>query len=869
MLEQAATRTKRFYKPKHNTGLPKAIRTAKGRAMPVAMIHSSKIDALTSNVTDFMKSEQSAFGVDHKIAKAGGELVRVAAKTRTAGGASYKIGATKIRRPRRVGAGSAHEFGRAVRGAAQGNFARHTMLHRSNIRKVPGAKANMNAGYKRAREKQQQASSRPAAFATGAHIGHAAGAAGAHPYMTYGAVAGSAVGAGVVHDVREVRAKKRKYAAAKARKLAREQAASTTVVKGAGAVAGVAGGLVALQAGANEAWRRHYNKKGANVRPSGPYAHPYKTKYKYAAASQKAKAPKLDTKARNPEYSPQKQARLKNRANKYRWASNANNQAGMHGAIVSRTTGGYGPYDKTKKYKSPTTIGKARGVPKEEPPASQAARFQGANPMSPGALRRSASSMGSMNGTPPKKVNFPQTRKAAKKVAYHSHSSNNSLRANVATGTGVGAALAAAQMKTKTLTGPPKEKALTHPYKFAGGRGAVRVIGRTPGGRAARLVSAGAVVGAAATHRKSQKANRKNTIVIKRAMSDTQLRHRNKVQAGITTAGATIGLAALGTKAGGSVARKLIKPAAKGEKIAERMERHTTGLLTAGAGLGGVGGFNAAAIYRQEAKRPKPVVDVKTKKVVEKGLIRNVRQVVENAKKASESGAKISSDTAEMTHKVKRLIPNRKVGAAAYGTAVAVPSAALYAGSYKGTKSAQKHANKKGPVVKKADPLVQQYGLRGSPKGVDRTKRQQIWEARAKHLNTKRDRWHKTSRGANVAEKTSGAVAGGVGGLTVGSLIREKYRDQNPGKVEHAAARIYRAGTKAHLSPSSAARAARVVSSGSPGYKTLAVGAGATVAAAGAARLRTTANKKTRKYSSASGGIASGTSTRMKDYSHE
>lgn len=82
-------------------------------------------------------------------------------------------------------------------------------------------------------------------------------------------------------------------------------------------------------------------------------------------------------------------------------------------------------------------------------------------------------------------------------------------------------------------------------------------------------------------------------------ISDRQLRHRKNVQAGLSTATATIGIAALGSKSGAALLRR------RGSlRAAQKLESHTTGLLTGGAGLGGVAGFNSASISRAEAKRP-------------------------------------------------------------------------------------------------------------------------------------------------------------------------------------------------------------------------------------------------------------------------
>jgi len=88
-------------------------------------------------------------------------------------------------------------------------------------------------------------------------------------------------------------------------------------------------------------------------------------------------------------------------------------------------------------------------------------------------------------------------------------------------------------------------------------------------------------------------------------LTPDQLRRRQRRQALYYKTGATLGLAALGSKVGGASARKFIQPAEKGARIADELERHTTTLLTGGAGLGAISGFNQAKISRTEAAQRK------------------------------------------------------------------------------------------------------------------------------------------------------------------------------------------------------------------------------------------------------------------------
>lgn len=89
-------------------------------------------------------------------------------------------------------------------------------------------------------------------------------------------------------------------------------------------------------------------------------------------------------------------------------------------------------------------------------------------------------------------------------------------------------------------------------------------------------------------------------------LSPDELARRKKLQAGLSVAGGSLGLAALGAK-GGSYALRRAGKAATSSKV----ERATTGLLATGAGIGGVGSFNFAATERAEAVGVKPKSTIK------------------------------------------------------------------------------------------------------------------------------------------------------------------------------------------------------------------------------------------------------------------
>lgn len=82
---------------------------------------------------------------------------------------------------------------------------------------------------------------------------------------------------------------------------------------------------------------------------------------------------------------------------------------------------------------------------------------------------------------------------------------------------------------------------------------------------------------------------------IAKAMSDTQLRHRKRIQAGLSTAGALVGLSALGAKG--------VKAASSSAKLGAKIDSGVNNALVAGAGIGGAAGLNSASILRAEGKK--------------------------------------------------------------------------------------------------------------------------------------------------------------------------------------------------------------------------------------------------------------------------
>jgi hypothetical protein len=87
-----------------------------------------------------------------------------------------------------------------------------------------------------------------------------------------------------------------------------------------------------------------------------------------------------------------------------------------------------------------------------------------------------------------------------------------------------------------------------------------------------------------------------------RRTATEEVKHKRAVQGALSITGASLGLAALGTKGGAVALRKYpkvmkIKP--------EKLDSASLGLMTTGAGVGGLSGYHYAALQRAENKSQK------------------------------------------------------------------------------------------------------------------------------------------------------------------------------------------------------------------------------------------------------------------------
>jgi hypothetical protein len=149
-----------------------------------------------------------------------------------------------------------------------------------------------------------------------------------------------------------------------------------------------------------------------------------------------------------------------------------------------------------------------------------------------------------------------------------------------------------------------------YPKKLPGGR-MKRVFTHTHTGKSGGLATLG-VIGAGAAGGVGVSRHRQKSAIGKRGMTETELRHRRRVQGKIGRTTSTLGLAGVGLAGAGALAAhkpgalrairkvpKLGKTTSQGLKDAAFYTGITSG------GIGGVGGFNQAAIYSAESKRRK------------------------------------------------------------------------------------------------------------------------------------------------------------------------------------------------------------------------------------------------------------------------
>jgi len=84
-----------------------------------------------------------------------------------------------------------------------------------------------------------------------------------------------------------------------------------------------------------------------------------------------------------------------------------------------------------------------------------------------------------------------------------------------------------------------------------------------------------------------------------------EVKHKRIVQGALSITGATLGLAALGTKGGAVALRKYPKALKSVTVNPKRLESASLGLMTTGAGVGGMSGYHYAALQRAENKSQK------------------------------------------------------------------------------------------------------------------------------------------------------------------------------------------------------------------------------------------------------------------------
>lgn len=197
--------------------------------------------------------------------------------------------------------------------------------------------------------------------------------------------------------------------------------------------------------------------------------------------------------------------------------------------------------------------------------------------------------------------------------------------------------------------------------------------------------------------------------------SDKKLQGHKRAQSYISSGTATLGIAALGaatakTPGASKLARKVGGAAMKrgasvrlGNRIAgtpKRMGNSATGLTTASAGFGGIGGYNFAAIQSQEAKKSRAMRPAKKKPVMK--MDTNPFDISKLSDRAKDNliGAKIkpghSKEAAKTNIKEQykglaaHTAGGAALGAAAMGGTAAVLNAKTHGAAWKAARTGKK-----------------------------------------------------------------------------------------------------------------------------------------------------------------------------------
>lgn len=160
----------------------------------------------------------------------------------------------------------------------------------------------------------------------------------------------------------------------------------------------------------------------------------------------------------------------------------------------------------------------------------------------------------------------------------------------------------------------------------------------------------------------------------KPAWTDEQLARHKKAQAHISQAGSAAGLTSLGLLGASTVAGR------KGRKVAVKLKNASQNSAIVGAGIGGAGGFNFAAIQNQEARRAKL-----GKAYDHKELARRQAQAdVESAKRKAPAKTRSVPKVALKRREWQPYDPERKRQNRQKGYAAAVAGGAVGSAGYSG-----------------------------------------------------------------------------------------------------------------------------------------------------------------------------------------
>ena len=168
------------------------------------------------------------------------------------------------------------------------------------------------------------------------------------------------------------------------------------------------------------------------------------------------------------------------------------------------------------------------------------------------------------------------------------------------------------------------------------------LVRRKPGLAGMAALTGGSAVAYAGTKRKRQAEKKRDKYaamskgLTPNHNSEASMRRHRTAQGVLGTTAATTGLMALGAKTAPKLLPTAMKATGKGAAYQKHLDRAASGLLFAGAGIGGASGIHQSRIYSAEGKQ-------RVKKGELTQVVREKAKVKERSKKAARTGVKLAA----------------------------------------------------------------------------------------------------------------------------------------------------------------------------------------------------------------------------------